>query len=266
MLEPAIKEAHNKFLLVYNQLNANKRTLILPCSKQKLKNANCAYELYQGQGYLNVVKKWHKSELDQAFNIFFISAKYGLIHSDEWIAPYDQQLNKDQLEAFSCDKYLQGKARRHIRSMNSDAPLYLIVPQLYQKAFATLAGNSVKNFKTIVPATGGILSQRGQLKRLLIDEIEQADRRSQMDCAAFRTFTNSCPLKETWHLVRVGDWLRPWVSGVGASATFAAPTQVALIRCTNGGNIDIVDVAGCTWSDYQVSAGIKRHGVKVESY
>ncbi|GIU41132.1 hypothetical protein TUM3794_20970 [Shewanella colwelliana] len=188
-----------------------------------------------------------------------MSAKHGLIHSSEWIEPYDQLLNQERLATFASDKYLRDRARRHIRMMNAGAPLYLIVPKMNQNAFYALAGSTARRFE-IVQASGGIFNQRKQLKNLLADEIELVAKRNRMECAAFRTFSGT-PLKELWHLVRVGDWLRPWVSGVGASANFAAPIQVACLRCSISGSIHTEDFTGHIWNDYQVSAGIKHHGI-----
>lgn len=71
-----ITEAREAQLSLYSELNANVRTLILPCSEKKLSKADIAFNLYQGTGYLSIVKKWPKSKLDEAFNIYFIVRPY----------------------------------------------------------------------------------------------------------------------------------------------------------------------------------------------
>ncbi len=246
---------------LHRELVESRRTLILPCSEKKLQVPSAAFDLYQGSGYLSVVKKHDRRLLDRAFNIYFLSAKHGIIRASDWIEPYDLKLSDELVESFAANKHLLGKARRHIKEMNHNMTLYLMVPKMYQKAFMTLAGSAIDCFKDIVPATGGILSQRGQLKRLIIEEIEAADIRSRMDSAPLLTFSNGKPLEEVWNLLKVGDWVRPWMSGAGSTAEFAETTQVVQINCWPCGQVDVVDDLGRVWSSFQVATGIKHHGI-----
>lgn len=165
------------------ELAASTRTLILPCCEKKRPEASTAFDLYQGTGYLSIVKKYDREQLDRAFKLYFMSAKYGLINASDWIEPYDLKLSDELVESFGKDQSLQDKALQQIQTMNFDTTLYLMVPKLYQRAFAALAGNAINSFKEIVPATGGILSQRGQLKRLLVKEVEDAELRFQRKCS-----------------------------------------------------------------------------------
>jgi F0F1-type ATP synthase delta subunit len=84
-----------------------------------------------------------------------------------------------------------------------------MLPKRYQKAFSELADQATGRFSQIVPATGGILSQRGQLKRLLVNEIDLARQRSRLLQTVVRTFTDSPPMQELHHVVSVGGWVRP---------------------------------------------------------
>lgn len=69
-----------------HQIKNNKYLLILPCSKQKKKlYGACALELYDGPSY-RIVRKNQPKNLD----ILILSAKYGLINSDNLISHYDQ--------------------------------------------------------------------------------------------------------------------------------------------------------------------------------
>lgn len=79
-------------------MNCNKKIdkylLILPCSKQKKElYSACALELYDGPFY-RVVRKNQPKNLD----ILILSAKYGLISSDNLISYYDQIMTPKRAE------------------------------------------------------------------------------------------------------------------------------------------------------------------------
>ncbi|MDH1472727.1 DUF6884 domain-containing protein [Shewanella sp. GD03713] len=254
-----------QFYALQQELVSLKPTLILPCSENKLPHRALAFDLYQGTGYLSIVKQWSQVELSQVFNLFFLSAKHGLIHASELIEPYEQVMTDERVSMLGANKVLVSKAQRHIQSMNYDAPLYLIVPKRYQKAFSELAGQAVGRFSQIVPATGGILSQRSQLKRLLVNEIDLARQRSRLPQTVVRTFTDSLPIQELHHVVSVGDWVRPWLAGACQDATFDDPCEIAFIECSPSGCVAFWDTNGKQWSGYSISAGIKRFGLSGES-
>jgi lipocalin len=71
--------------------------LILPCAKRK-KDLACAsaLELYDGPFY-HIIRKNRKSNLD----ILIISAKYGLIRSDDNISYYDQMMTPERAKFLS---------------------------------------------------------------------------------------------------------------------------------------------------------------------
>lgn len=78
-----------------NQKDKNKKyLLILPCSKQKKElYSTCALDLYDGPFY-RVVRKNQPKNLD----ILILSAKYGLISSDNLISYYDQLMTPKRAE------------------------------------------------------------------------------------------------------------------------------------------------------------------------
>ncbi|WP_263220873.1 DUF6884 domain-containing protein [Shewanella sp. SW29] len=98
-----------------------KPTLILLCSEKKLPHHALAFDFYQGTGYLSIVKQWSQVELSQVFNLFFLSAKHGLIHASELIEPYEQVMTDERVSTLGANKVLVSKAQRHIQSMNYDA-------------------------------------------------------------------------------------------------------------------------------------------------
>lgn len=253
------------FYASQQELVSLKPTLILPCSERKLLHRALAFVLYQGTGYLSIVKQWSQVELSEVFNLFFLSAEYGLIHASELIEPYEQVLTDERVSMLGTNKVLVSKAQRLIKSMNYDAPLYLMVPKLYRKAFYELAGHAAGRFSQIIPVSGGILSQRGQLKRLLENEISLARERSRLPQTVVRTFTDSLPMQEQIHVVSVGDLVRPWIAGAGQDAIFAKPCEIAFIECSPSGCVTFWDTKGLQWNRYSVSAGIKRYDLSGES-
>lgn len=78
-----------------NHKDKNKKyLLILPCSKQKKElYSTCAIDLYDGPFY-RVVRKNQPKDLD----ILILSAKYGLISSDNLISHYDQIMTPNRAE------------------------------------------------------------------------------------------------------------------------------------------------------------------------
>ncbi len=110
-----------QFYALQQELVSLKPTLILPCSEKKLPHSALAFDLYQGTGYLSIVKQWSQVELSQVFNLFFLSAKYGLIHASELIEPYEQVMTDERVSMLGANKVLVSKAQRHIQSMNYEA-------------------------------------------------------------------------------------------------------------------------------------------------
>ena len=78
---------------------AGKNLLILPCSKQKKQlDKVTALDLYDGPFY-RVAKKFNLQNID----ILIVSAKYGLIRSNELISYYDQQMTIERVREISAD-------------------------------------------------------------------------------------------------------------------------------------------------------------------
>ena len=79
-------------------MNVNKNyLLILPCSKKKKRvSISRAIELYNGPFY-QIIRKNYQEKID----IFIISAKYGLINSNDFISFYDQMMTTERAKELS---------------------------------------------------------------------------------------------------------------------------------------------------------------------
>ena len=79
-------------------INQNKEyLLLLPCSKKKKRVPIArAIELYNGPFY-QIIRKNYQEKID----IFIISAKYGLINSNELISFYDQMMTTERAKELS---------------------------------------------------------------------------------------------------------------------------------------------------------------------
>lgn len=97
-----------------HQNKNNKYLLILPCSKQKKKlYGACALELYDGPSY-RIVRKNQPKNLD----ILILSAKYGLINSDNLISHYDQIMTPNRAEELANE--IMVKLERTFRNEDYD--------------------------------------------------------------------------------------------------------------------------------------------------
>lgn len=63
---------------------------LVSCSKQKLDHACPARELYSKSALFRKALAYARAHYDQ---VFILSAKYGLVHPDQELEPYDQSLN-----------------------------------------------------------------------------------------------------------------------------------------------------------------------------
>lgn len=130
-------------------LKQQKPTLILPCSDAKHDEMTSAFEMYRGKGYMGVVRTFDKDLLFEAFNVMFLSAKYGLIMAGTVIHPYDQKLTKARVAEFAKSRILQGRAKTLINAMNRSAACYVMIPKLYQQGLAALVGNLSEKFTQV---------------------------------------------------------------------------------------------------------------------
>ncbi|WP_026959836.1 DUF6884 domain-containing protein [Aliagarivorans taiwanensis] len=238
-------------------LMATKATLVLPCSAEKLATTAPAFDLYRGKGYMGVVRQWEYSAIKDAFNVLFLSAKHGLIWANECIEPYEQRLTPQRLKELSRSASHRRKAQRALRLVNATSPLYLMMPKAYQEAFYSLAGRTAQRFSQIEASSGGIGTQRGQLRRVITHEIASARQRASMDEVSIEYFDTTTPISWVELLVRVGDRFRPVVKGAGRSAQYGLPVTIAeIIASSNGDGVNFCDTQGRHWNRWSLTDGL----------
>jgi hypothetical protein len=75
-----------------------KHCLIIPCENNKLGGKGIeAYEMYSGY-MMEVMRQFSKEDVLSKFDVFFLSARYGLIKSTTLIDDYDTRMSKKECE------------------------------------------------------------------------------------------------------------------------------------------------------------------------
>lgn len=64
-----------QFYALQQELVSLKSTLILPCSEKKLPNHALAFDLYQGTGYLSIVKQLSRYSISAGIKRFGLSGE-----------------------------------------------------------------------------------------------------------------------------------------------------------------------------------------------
>lgn len=144
--------------------------LIIPCSAAKAEHPCKAFDLYQGKGYMSVIRKYDEAKLKANFDIYFMSAKHGLVHGDTVLQPYEQPMSKAQLKKLINNEALAEQAKLLINKFDKDAKIKVVLPLLYKELLSSFLNISSRTF-TIEESTGGIGHQRGYLKRFIEDKL-----------------------------------------------------------------------------------------------
>ena len=76
-------------ILTNLEMMTEERNLILSCCPDKLEGTYRAIDIYQGRSY-----KLVRSETLNNIRVFILSAKYGLLSSDDMIENYELKMNK----------------------------------------------------------------------------------------------------------------------------------------------------------------------------
>jgi hypothetical protein len=149
--------AEDIYVKIMNMCNEKTRLLILPCSKLKKQLNNVqAIELYDGPFY-RIVRRYSSSNID----IIIISAKYGLISSNDLISFYDQKMTINRAQE------LAEKTTSRLEQLISDndyVEIFINLGKIYM--FALKDSTILSNNNTIV-ASGRIGERLHQLKTWL---------------------------------------------------------------------------------------------------
>lgn len=228
-----------------------KPLLILPCSADKKEGSWPAHELYQGKGYLSVLKKYWKGT-DDRFNVAFLSAKCGLVMSDEVIESYELKMTPDIAAEMKTTDHVKGQALRLISKANPGF-ICACLPELYM----SVLDSWIDCEDTIVmrPLKGsGIGEQRGFLKRFL-ESIGSAP--------GPELYVFHFPSQREHIMAKVvvapGDIITPWIDGnpAGDNARYHTPVCINNIERDKFGRVSrIVDANGNKWQPQQVTMGL----------
>jgi len=146
-----------------------KSCLIIPCSAKKNNFKGPAYKVYAG-ALMNIMNTFDLPSVFSHFEVFFLSAKLGLIHSSEVIEPYELRMSskeKDIIKFANCHRdNAQALLGQYTQNTNT---LYTVLSKDYQKAFDEMGlcvegqFKQVEHFRT----ARGIGDHRSKLKKII---------------------------------------------------------------------------------------------------
>jgi hypothetical protein len=236
----------------------NRPILIIPWSEAKLDFSADALSLYQGIGYLSVVRQFNRKGLLDTFRLFFISAKYGLVPSEKVIAPYEQKMTHQRAENLSKSKEFLEQSSLDLSDSDKNADVFVVVPKLYAGVAKALLNNAgFLNINT-PPKGSGIGSQRGYLKKILQSSLKV---QPQLLSGLMHYLVDNSSLGSVDILVSVGDKFRPWINN--CPDTFnpkfditRTVTQLVQIKNNDKHISGVVDERGVYWPTIHVFLGI----------
>lgn len=161
-----------------------KNCLILPCSNKKGAGTQTAYELYQG-ALNSIIKSFDKENVFARFDVFFLSAKFGLISANDLISTYDIKMSKFAKEQESFAKAHRLNANALLKNYaNQDCRLYVVLYSDYQATFDMMNLTALKGFKSVYKSVSarGIGVHRGRLKKII-----QSNLNDPVDHTVFRS-------------------------------------------------------------------------------
>lgn len=146
-----------------------KDCLIIPCSDKKYNQKSRAIDLYQGV-LLDIIRTSKISNVALNFEIFFLSAKYGLVHSNTILSPYDMKLSSEESKLIEyAGKY--AKASNDLLSLyaHKDVRLFTVLSKDYQRAFDLMGLKCLKSFNMVYYSrkSRGIGDHRSRLKKII---------------------------------------------------------------------------------------------------
>jgi hypothetical protein len=235
-----------------------KPLFIIPCSDKKGCGKQAAVTLYQGLGYLPLVKqKIFTFGVD--FNLAFLSAKHGLVMWDEWLSPYDQKLTKGTVVAL-VEKEGQNTLEK-IKELSPSA-IVACLPKVYMMAFEGMLGEYNNCPIVRPPVGGGIGYQRQFLSQQLNMYVEKS-----LHVISFKCRLTSY-MDYTSVIVRVGDVISPWMGNNShCESVYSEPVEVVRIEGEYGLE-NAIDSNGNAWGGFEINKGFseaEKHVIKAKS-
>ena len=143
--------------------------LIISCSGAKYKTPGVlpAIMRYKGPFYPTLHKATREDRFPKSLDILIVSAKYGLLKSDEPIEDYDQEINAERAEELRPD--VQKKLEAFLDGKDYDQ-LFNGLWKAYQ---AVLEGFDLeRHFDTVIAVETNRGKKMSQLKSWIIDLFE----------------------------------------------------------------------------------------------
>lgn len=152
-----------------------KHCLIIPCSDKKSSEAMPAYELYQGV-LMGIVNTFDIKEVFAKFNIFFLSAKLGLIKAQDIVEPYNQRMpsNTAGQQEFAIHHQKSAQALLSLFA-GPEVKLFTVLSKDYQNAFDSMSLNVLNKFMMVYQSRNarGIGDHRSRLKKIITSVLSQ---------------------------------------------------------------------------------------------
>ncbi|MCY9870414.1 DUF6884 domain-containing protein [Vibrio barjaei] len=118
------------------KLEGGKPILVINCSKNKYDSEYApAGEIYKGDMF-----KFLKGKLN-AFNVFIMSAKYGLVHSTEMLENYDLYIGDVDPDVY-LDVHTKGIVSR-LKSVCEGQPVYMVLSNAYKELMMKVMDTSL---------------------------------------------------------------------------------------------------------------------------
>jgi hypothetical protein len=143
------RAAHNLNMLMRAQANAISAAQVITlvsCVGKKRSEASLAKDLYQSPWFT----KAHKYVESQNSNWYIISAKYGLVHRDKVIDPYEQTLN--DMPASERRSWASEVFEQILKELPNGGQIQIFAGERYREFLIPLLTNA--GYKTNVPLEG----------------------------------------------------------------------------------------------------------------
>lgn len=151
-------------------IDPNKPTLILACSKTKTADNASAYDMYAQGDVMKVVNNFGKDVILENFNVLFISARFGLISWDKNIDTYDTVLKAQRAAEMTQVTHYDVVAKALMERINTDNDVYVGLPKDYRELLTNLTGYTGDlGFSKNVRGNG---DQKAEIKQYIESKLE----------------------------------------------------------------------------------------------
>lgn len=129
-----------------------RQLLLISCSKNKRNDQSVAIEMYDGPYYKIVRKLIREGKFPETLDILILSAKYGLVKSNDWLEYYDQIMTQERAKELNS-VVLVGLENAFRDVKYSD--FYINLGENYMKA--------IEGYQSIVPKYVTVIVSQGEI-------------------------------------------------------------------------------------------------------